>query len=168
MFSRTIGAMHCLRNVTVHDLHDLGALTLATARDTAQAATPGELRAARLRAAKVYIVENSFRRDVSVAAIANHLGVTPRTLQRLFEADGTTFSTYLLCQRLARAHAMLSGRRFSDSTVSSVAYDAGFGDLSYFNRCFRKFYGTTPRKVRQAGSRSREETAPAVRGPIGV
>lgn len=33
-------------------------------------------------------------------------------------------------------------------TVSSIAYEAGFGDLSHFNRCFRRHYGLTPREVR--------------------
>jgi AraC-like DNA-binding protein len=29
-----------------------------------------------------------------------------------------------------------------------VAFDAGFGDLSYFNRVFRRCYGSTPSEVR--------------------
>jgi AraC-like DNA-binding protein len=32
--------------------------------------------------------------------------------------------------------------------VSSIAYDVGFGDLSYFNRCFRRTYNATPSDVR--------------------
>jgi AraC-like DNA-binding protein len=126
------------------------------------------MRTARLTAARAYIVENSSRRDLAVVAVANHLGMTPRSLQRLFAADGTTFSACLLCQRLIRAHHMLCDPRLSGRTVSSVAYDAGFGDLSYFNRCFRKFYGTTPKQVRRAGLRSQEETAPSANlDPIG-
>jgi len=48
---------------------------------------------------------------------------------------------------------MLIDARFSDRTVSSVAFEAGFGDLSYFNRAFRRRYGATPSDVR-ANSRS--------------
>jgi len=39
---------------------------------------------------------------------------------------------------------MLSEPQFSERPVSAIAYDVGFGDLSYFNRCFRRAYGVTP------------------------
>ena len=32
--------------------------------------------------------------------------------------------------------------------VSSIAYDVGFGDLSYFNRTFRRRFDVTPSQVR--------------------
>ena len=76
------------------------------------------------------------------------LGLTPRNLQRLFESEGTTFSEFLLSQRLNRAHRMLTEPRLAQNPVGSVAYDAGFGDLSYFNRSFKRRYGMTPRDVR--------------------
>ena len=37
---------------------------------------------------------------------------------------------------------------FAGRPVTSIAYDVGFGDLSYFNRCFRRAYGATPSGVR--------------------
>jgi AraC-like DNA-binding protein len=141
--------MHGLRNLPADHRHDLAVLTPGTAGHAAEASRGGALRAARLRAAKDYIVGNSFRRGVSVGTVAAHLGVTPRSLQRLFEADGTTFSAFLLGQRLSRAYRMLRNPQFSDFPVSSIAYDAGFGDLSYFNRCFRRLYGATPKVIRQ-------------------
>jgi len=76
--------------------------------------------------------------------------VTPRYLQKLFERGGGTFSTFLLSQRLARARRLLTDPKFSSHQVSSIAYDVGFGDLSYFNRCFRQRYGATPRDIREA------------------
>ena len=50
--------------------------------------------------------------------------------------------------RLARAHRMLSDPRFVDRSVTSIAFDVGFGNLSYFNRVFRRSYGATPSDVR--------------------
>ena len=85
--------------------------------------------------------------------IADHLAVTPRYLQRLFEAEGTTFSAFLLAQRLARAYRMLCDSQFSDHPVGAIAHSAGFGDLSYFNRCFRRQHGGTPSDIRQASAR---------------
>ncbi|MFL6839297.1 MAG: AraC family transcriptional regulator [Bradyrhizobium sp.] len=140
------GVMH----LVVGHIHDLVALTLGATRDAAHAADEGGVRAARLQVAKAQIIANGARRDLSVTSVAAYVGVTPRHLQRLFEADGTTFSSFLLGQRLARAYGMLCDPRFDRHPVSTIAYEAGFGDLSYFNRSFRKLYGGTPRDVRQA------------------
>jgi AraC-like DNA-binding protein len=142
-----------LRNLAVNHVHDLIALALGGTRDVAEAANTEGLRAARLHAAKVYIVENSFRHDLSVGVVAGHLAVTPRYLQRLFEADGTTFSAFLLAQRLARAYRTLCDQQFADRPVGAIAYTVGFGDLSYFNRCFRRQYGQTPTDARETSTR---------------
>lgn len=106
------------------------------------------VKAARLQKAKVSIANNCWRQDLSVATVAQELGVTPRYLQRLFEADGKTFSSFVIEQRVKRAHRMLREPGYAERTVSSIAYDVGFGDLSYFNRCFRRTYGATPSDVR--------------------
>jgi AraC-like DNA-binding protein len=139
------------RRTAVNHLHDLVALALGAALGGVAAGRA--IPAARLRIAKSYIVENSSRRDLSVGAVATHLGLTPRNLQRLFESEGTTFSEFLLSQRLSRAHRMLTEPRLAQNPVGSIAYDAGFGDLSYFNRSFKRRYGMTPRDVRNDGAR---------------
>ena len=142
------------RRTAVNHLHDLVALSLGAARDGVAAGRA--IPAARLRMAKSYIAENSNRRDLSVGAVAAHLGLTPRNLQRLFESEGTTFSEFLLSQRLSRAHRMLTEPRLAQNPVGTIAYDAGFGDLSYFNRSFKRRFGMTPRDVRNDGSRPLE------------
>jgi AraC-like DNA-binding protein len=35
-------------------------------------------------------------------------------------------------------------------TISSIAFESGFGDLSYFNRAFRRQYGAAPSEIRSA------------------
>jgi AraC-like DNA-binding protein len=144
-------AISCLRQTVVNHVHDLMALTLGAARDVAQTARDGGLRAVRLATAKTYVIQNSARQGLSVGAVAVHLGVTPRYLQRLFESDGTTFSEFLLGQRLTRAYRILCSSQFSCRPVSGIAYDVGFGDLSHFNRCFRRQYGMTPSDARESG-----------------
>ena len=51
----------------------------------------------------------------------------------LFEGEGTTFTEFVLNERLMRAHRMLTDLRFADRLISTIAFDVGFGDLSYFN-----------------------------------
>jgi len=142
------------RRTAVNHLHDLVALALGAAHDGTGLIGGRGAPAARLRMAKTYIIENSNRRDLSVGGVAAHLGLTARNLQRLFESEGTTFSEFLLAQRLSRAHRMLTEPRLAQSAVGAIAYDAGFGDLSYFNRSFKRRYGATPRDVRNEGVRS--------------
>jgi len=135
------------RRTAVNHLHDLIALSLGSAHDS-----PGgsRLPAARLEMAKAFIVENSHQRDLSVGGVAAQFGLTPRNLQRLFENEGTTFSEFLLARRLNHAHRMLTEPRLALSAVATIAYDAGFGDLSYFNRSFKRHFGATPRDVRRS------------------
>ena len=142
-----------LEHLAVDHVSDLAALTLGATDDAAFTAQVRGMPAARLRAAKTYMIENSGRRDLSIGMVAAHLGVTPRYLQRLFEAEGKTLSAWLLNQRLSRAHRMLCKSQFSEQAVSAIAYESGFGDLSYFNRSFRRLYGVTPRDVRNAATK---------------
>ena len=147
-----------VQRAAVNHLHDLVALALGATHDASNLAIGRGLPAARLRMAKSYIIENSNRRDLSVGGVAAHLGLTPRNLQRLFEGEGTTFSEFLLAQRLSRAHRMLTESQHAQNPVGSIAYDAGFGDLSYFNRSFKRRYGATPRDVRNGTEESSDVT----------
>jgi AraC-like DNA-binding protein len=142
-----------LLNLCVTHVHDLLALSIGPASGFEETARTRGLRAARLASAKAFIVENGHRRDLTVSSIAARLCVTPRYVQRMFEADGTTFSEFLVGQRLARAHRVLCEPNSTHIAIGTIAYDAGFGDLSYFNRRFRRLYGLTPRDVRGDSSR---------------
>jgi AraC-like DNA-binding protein len=146
-------AAPALRHHVATHVHDLVALALGATREAADVARARGMGAARLREAKVYIIENACRRDISIGGVAAHLGVTPRHLQKLFENDGTTFSAFLLARRLARAYRMLCEPRSAQRRVSAIAYDVGFGDLSYFNRSFRRVYGATPMDIRETFAR---------------
>jgi len=134
--------------LAVAHVHDLVALGVGATGEVAQVAAKRGLGAARLNAAKAHIRDHSSDAALSVGSVARDLGVTARYLQKLFEQDGDTFSTFLVSQRLVRAYRMLTNPKFDRHRVSAIAYQVGFGDLSYFNRCFRQRYGVTPREVR--------------------
>ena len=153
--SALLGEDHALttpahRHRVATHVHDLAALALGATLGAADVAQGRGMNAARLRAAKTHIIENISCRDMSIGSVASYLGVTPRYLQRLFERDGTTFSEFLLGRRLAGAYRMLCGPQSLQRQVSAIAYDVGFSDLSYFNRCFRRLYCATPTDIRKA------------------
>jgi len=153
-----IGILGELDAVTAHDverqmvthIHDLMALAIGAMRDAAEIAKSRGARAARLRAIKQDIATRLDQPGLSVATIAAHHRVKPRWVQRLFESDGTTFTEYVLAQRLVRAHRLLTDPLQANQKVSTIALDIGFGDLSYFNRAFRRRYGVTPSESRAA------------------
>ncbi|BCH21040.1 helix-turn-helix transcriptional regulator [Mesorhizobium sp. L-8-3] len=113
------------------------------------------IRAARLELVKKEIEARLRDPDLNIGAIARSHGVTPRYIQRLFEAEGVTYSEYLLERRLELALDLLRQAEPRDSRMSAIAYEAGFCDLSHFNRCFRRRYGTTPSEIRADAMRRR-------------
>jgi AraC-like DNA-binding protein len=143
-----------LRQLFATHVYDLVALAIGATRDTADAARGRGLKAARLNAAKGAVMRRLENEGLTIGDVATSLGVTPRYVQRLFESDGTTFSEYVAGQRLACAYRTLSDPRFADRTVTSIAFDVGFDNLSYFNRLFRRHYGATPSDVREAARRA--------------
>ena len=142
-----------LQHLVAAHIRDLMALGVGAARDAAELVQGRGLRAARLHEIKRDIEARLEQPDLSVADLAFRHGCTPRYIQRLFEAIGTTFTEFVLTQRLARACQMLTDPRRAGDKITTIALDAGFADVSYFNRAFRRVYGETPSGVRAAGPR---------------
>ncbi|MBB4378436.1 transcriptional regulator, AraC family [Bradyrhizobium sp. Rc3b] len=143
----TITDLAVQRVVTTH-IVDLAALVIGARRDAAEVAGHRGMRAARLRAIKADVMENIGQLDFSVTAVAARHHVTPRHIHRLFESEGASFTEFVNGQKLARAYRMLVDWRYRANRISDIAYDAGFTDLSAFNRMFRRRYATTPSDVR--------------------
>jgi AraC-like DNA-binding protein len=138
-----------LRNLVEIHIHDLIALAIGATRDGTALAESRGLSAARLAAVKADILANLGRRDLSLASLARRHGLSERHIRRLFAAEDTSFSDFVLEQRLLRAYRMLMDSRFTHRPISAVAYECGFGDLSYFNRCFRRRFGASPTQYRR-------------------
>jgi AraC-like DNA-binding protein len=141
------------RAVTVH-VHDLVAAALGATQDAAILAEDRGIRSARLRAIMLDVVENLHRPQLGINAVAERHGVTSRYVQRLFEREGTTFTAYVLEQRLSAAHRMLLDQVRDMGQIGEIAYKVGFSDLSYFARAFRRKYGASPSDVK-ASARSK-------------
>ena len=92
---------------------------------------------------------------LSLAVLAHRYGLSERHAYRLFERSGSTFTEFVLEQRLLLVHRMLLDLRNRARKVSDIAHAAGFSDLSYFNRAFRRRFGGTPSDIRHAGPETR-------------
>ena len=143
---------HELQQLAIAHIYDLAALAMGATRDAVEIASSRGLAAARLSEIKSDIAANLSGGDISVADIAQRQRVTPRYVQMLFENEGTTFTEFTRNARLNRAYRMLRDPRFADHSISTIAFEAGFSDLSYFNKVFRRRFGRTPSDVRAASS----------------
>ncbi|HEY2528793.1 MAG TPA: AraC family transcriptional regulator [Xanthobacteraceae bacterium] len=91
-------------------------------------------------------IEAQAREPLSLADLAGEAAMSPYHFLRTFRAVvGMTPHQFILHLRLHRAAVRL--RRTTDS-ISAIAFDAGFNDLSTFNRRFRRTLGTSPRNYR--------------------
>jgi AraC-like DNA-binding protein len=102
----------------------------------------------RMASIKAVIENNLANGNFSIADVAELQGVTPRAIQKFFSREGTTFSKYVLERRLALAKDKIL-KDGSTLSISQMAYDCGFNDLSYFNRTFRARYDARPSDLRR-------------------
>ncbi|HLI99419.1 MAG TPA: AraC family transcriptional regulator [Bradyrhizobium sp.] len=137
-----------IRGAIIAHVHQLAALVLGPPPAIAAAMEGLGTAAARLVAIKADVIENLGNRDLTTEWLALRHHVTARYVQMIFENEQTTLSAFLLEQRLERVHRLLTDLGHRDRTISALAVECGFGDLSYFNRAFRKRYGMTPSQRR--------------------
>jgi AraC-like DNA-binding protein len=143
-----------LRHLVTTHMHGLATLLLGGGGDLG---LPEQgLRAARLRAIKDHILGRIEHHNLTLADVARSQQISESYIRQLLAENGTTFTDFVLGGRLTRAHRMLNDPRYADRSISAVAYEAGFGDLSYFNRTFRRRYGATPSDIRKAAQRSND------------
>jgi AraC-like DNA-binding protein len=135
-------------HITAHYILDLVALSIGVGSDAAEIATNRGLAAARLDAIKAEILRRLEKPDLRLEHIAGNHGVSTRYVQHLFEQRGESFVNFVLEQRLLSAYRLLRDPRSRMRKISDIAAAAGFSDISYFNRAFRRRFGATPTEIR--------------------
>jgi len=153
-FAMSVGVIASLdvvsQQLTARHMVDLVALLLLTGRDETRLAVERGYFAARLQIIQAQVLEGLDDSSLTIASIAERSGLSPKQVQRLFERAGTTFTEFVLEQRLLLARRLLSSPGSRQDKIGTIAYAAGFGDLSYFNRGFRRRFGVTPSEWRDA------------------
>jgi len=72
--------------------------------------------------------------------------MSPRTLRRRLESEGTSFQTL---RDAVRKESALEHIRETELALSEIAYLLGFGETSAFHRAFRRWTGETPAQYRR-------------------
>ncbi|MCB1489261.1 MAG: helix-turn-helix transcriptional regulator [Bauldia sp.] len=135
-----------LHSFGVH-IVDLVAAILGATRDGMAQAEAGGIRAARLRHVLGLIADRACDPQFAIERVAAELKVSSRTIQLILEETGSTFSEHVSEHRLHRAWRLLSDPQ-SHLSIAQIAFEAGFNDLSYFYRTFRRRFGETPASAR--------------------
>lgn len=90
---------------------------------------------------------------VKISTVAEHLGLSVRTLQRRLEGEGATFASLLEKHCRQMAHDALA---HTEMSITEIAYAIGFSDPSNFSRTCCRWFGVSPaayrRRIRQLPS----------------
>lgn len=89
-------------------------------------------------------MESSYNHQITLQEMADSVNMSPKYFCRFFQ-DMThrTPVDYLNYYRIERACYQLLT---TDQSITEVAYNSGFNDLSYFIKTFKKYKGTTPKQ----------------------
>ena len=141
-----ITLQHChalAAQVSEQFIHD----RIRSARDHQRMALPARLGVRHPKLVKVIkMMEDSLEEPIARAKLAEAVGLSSRQLERLFRKYlGRTPTRYYLELRLNRARLLLLQ---TDMSVLDVALACGFVSASHFSKCFREFFGRTPREER--------------------
>ncbi len=92
-------------------------------------------------------LNDNFYKKIKLKELSNRFFLHPNYTCYLFnKLLGTTFSDYLKEIRMKHAAEFLKKREL---TIKEVANKAGYDDYFYFNKVFKKHYGSTPTEYRK-------------------
>ena len=97
-----------------------------------------------------YVDMNMDQPELSLKMIADEvLFISSSYLSKLFlKETGYKFSTFLTIKRMEKAERLIREKR--DATIYEVAEQTGFGNNpQYFSTVFKKFYGKSPKELRE-------------------
>jgi AraC family transcriptional regulator len=139
------------------DLDELGMLLAARFVEilSGQQPRPAEARSYdRRRAVQAALwIDANAHEPINLESAAREFGLSPFHFLRLFaKVLGVTPHQYLIRSRLRRAVGLLAG---DTRSITEIAFDVGFGDLSNFVRTFHRAAAVSPRRFRQAAKGNR-------------
>lgn len=103
----------------------------------------------RLDQIRAYIEDHLVEPELNARQIAIHFDISRRYIDQLFGITGDTLSTWIKERRLETCCRLLRDESTRTMSITEIAYFAGFGDISYFNRSFKQRYQLTPRQYRK-------------------
>lgn len=117
--------------------------------DDRGAPPPTRHRALRARIG-AFVEANLSNPGLDVPAIASAHYISVRQLQKIFEEEQTTASTWIRERRLDRCRRDLADPQFAHLPIAAIAARSGLRDPAHFVRIFKARFGVTPGAFRRA------------------
>lgn len=108
----------------------------------------GGVRAARRQAIKADIAAHLCDPELSLDWLTRRHRLSASYIRALFYDEETSVSDFIADARLDYASRLLRDPAQSGRTIAATAFMAGFGDVSWFNKIFRRRFGVTPSQWR--------------------
>lgn len=94
---------------------------------------------------RIYCACN-YSRDIKLDELARYVGMNKSAFCTFMRRHmGMSLSHYVNTMRLERAKEKLIS--FPDRSISEIALDCGFANVTYFNKLFKMRYGCTPKSI---------------------
>ena len=120
--------------------------SLISTRPRLQTLPPSRKKTLRLKNVLAYI-RDGFDRPISLDELAAVAGMAPKYFCRGFsQMTGKTPIEYLNYYRIEQAGEQLA---FTEDSVTEIALNCGFNDMSYFSRTFSRYKGLSPTAYRR-------------------
>jgi AraC-like DNA-binding protein len=108
-------------------------------------------------------VGTNYTEDISLGRLARESYMSPSHLSFLLKRSlGVPFKSLLAAVRIERAKQLLS--ESNPRSITDISLEVGFGDLSHFERTFKRLVGTNPREYRRQQVTSHAAPIPAIHG----
>ena len=112
------------------------------------AAGGSSARTALIFRAKAMIDSNLHDHALNTEKVAQLVGISPRYLQDLFHAEGTTVSDWIWQRRLDKSRRDLADPLRAGDSIAQIALACGFADFGHFSHRYKDAFGTSPREDR--------------------
>jgi AraC-like DNA-binding protein len=109
--------------------------------------------------AKAIIESHLHDHALNTEKVAELVGISPRYLQDLFHADGTTVSDFIWKRRLEKSRRDLADPLRAADGIAQIALACGFADFGHFSRRYKDAFGASPREDRVLLRNSAARTA---------
>lgn len=95
-----------------------------------------------------YIARHLADPGLEVGSIARASHISVRSLQALFQDQGTTVTDWIRERRLEGCRRDLANPALREAAIGEIAHRWGYQDQAYFSRLFRRSFDETPREWR--------------------
>jgi AraC-like DNA-binding protein len=98
---------------------------------------------------KNFILTELDDESLDAQKIAEHVRLSIRYINELFQSENTSVMRFVTEKRLERSRQYLANQSYSQCSITEIALRCGFKNTSHFSRIFKQSYDYSPRLFRQ-------------------